>query len=55
MSIDIVVMVAMMTFYDTIIRYTRLLFQLFAGNLAGVVEEGKDLSGRCFHRTVDLA
>jgi hypothetical protein len=44
----------MMTFCETRIRYTHLLFYLVGDDLAGGVEEGGDSSGRHFHVVVNL-
>jgi hypothetical protein len=48
-------MVAMVELCGTRIRYTRLLVHFVVGDLLGGVEEGGDLSSRCFPRVVDLA
>jgi hypothetical protein len=47
-------MVAMAALCGTRIRYIRLLVHLVGSNLAGGVEEGRDLSGRRFPGVVDL-
>jgi hypothetical protein len=47
-------MVAMVTPSKTRIRYSRLRIHLVGSDLVGIIEEGGELSYRCFHGVVDL-
>jgi hypothetical protein len=46
--------VAMVELYQIRIRYLCLLFHLVGGDLHVSVEKGRESSGRCFHRAVNL-